>query len=584
VAERRAMKIWWVYLDVGTGNYRHYNHGVGQIDACLRRAGHVSELLYLREHLDRATFLAELRRVRPDAAFFPINTHQWVDAPRYATWVKEATSLPCVFGGIHAILDPESVIASPFADVVCVGEGEDAMVEWCDAHAAGREPRGIPGLWRRLPDDTVEKNPLRPLREDLDALPIDDRSMWDHRAILHDSLWEVGIMGGRGCPFDCTYCANSARRVAYRGLGRFVRMCRPERLIEVVAHLAPRLPFRKIFFEDDVFTMDHEWVRRFCALYRARFTFPFKVYVHVQTVTREILQTLKDAGCYMVMAGVEAGNEAMRRELLSRPMTNDDLIRVFGWCDEIGLQTWTFNMIGFPGETEETIRELFELHRTLRPNGAQCSLFYPYPGTKLYQRCRDEGLFRDEARPTYFEKTILRLPTIAPGRLEELFWDFRRETLRLKADKERRGAFDLLAQLAGAAVEMQHAAEPVRLHLAKIEGDERLCLFAHPRSRVTWTLTVPERALFRAAIALDPLCLPWGGRGARFAVQVGDDELFTAYLDPKEIRADDQWLEIAADLSRYAGRTVGLTLLTDAHASGDLTGAWAVWANPRVEG
>jgi len=577
------MKLWWVYLDVGTGNYVHYNHGVGQIDACLRRAGHESELLYLREHLERDEFIERFKRVQPDAVLFPINTHQWVDTPRYAQWVREVSDVPRVFGGIHGILDAEKVIEHPAVDVLCVGEGEEAMVEYCDALEAGHEPTGIRNLWRRLPSGEVERNPMRPLIEDMDALPIDDREMWDHDWILRDSLWEVGVMGGRGCPFSCTYCANSARRIKYRGLGKFVRMCSPEHMIDIVAHLAPRIPFRKIFFEDDVFTMDHDWVRHFCALYKERFDYPFKVYIHVQTVTKEILQTLKDAGCYMVMAGVEAGNEKLRRELLNRQMTNAELIRAFRWCDEVGLQTWTFNIVGFPGETEQTIQELFDLHRTLHPNGAQCSIFYPYPGTALFDKCVDEGLFTGDDRPTYFEKSVLEIGTVSRERLEQAFWEFREVTLRLKAEKEARGSVDLLVELPAAEMTEQEASEPARLHLAKIDGDERLCLFAHPRSNIAWKMTVPDCARLRAAIALDPLCLSWGGRGAWFEVRVGQDIVFRQYVDPKINPNEHRWQEIAVDLSPYAGREVKLTLATLPHASGDLTGLWALWAKPRIE-
>lgn len=577
------MKIWWVYLDVGTGNYIHYNHGVGQIDACLRRAGHDGELLYLREHLERDDFLARLRRVAPDAVFFPINTHQWVDAPRYAAWVKEATGLPCVFGGIHAILDPERVIAHPAVDVLCVGEGEQASVELCDALDAGREPTSIANLWIKRPDGTVERNPLRPLIEDLDGLPIDERAMWDHEAILRDSLWEAGIMGGRGCPYSCTYCANSARRIKYEGLGRFVRMCSPEKMIAQVESLAERIPFKKIFFEDDIFTLDHDWVRRFCALYKERFAYPFKVYIHVQTVTKPILQTLKDAGCYMVLAGVEAGNERLRREVLNRCMSNEELLRAFAWCDEVGLETWTFNIVGFPGETEETIADLFALHRRLRPNGAQCSIFYPYPGTRLYDICLEQGMLTEAQRPTYFEKSVLDIGTVSRKRLERAFWDFRRETLAIKADKESRGAYDLLAHFGDGTVGQQDAGEPLRLHLVKIDGDQRLCLLAHPRSDICWEIRLPSRAVLHAALALDPLCLGWGGRGVRFVVRVDDEIVFSHYLDPKADPAQNRWHEVEVDLAAFAGRSIALTLQTLPHSSGDLVGAWGVWALPRVE-
>lgn len=577
------MKIWWVYLDVGTGNYVHYNHGVGQIDACLRQEGHQSELLYLREHLEKEDFQSRLRQVSPDAVFFPINTHQWVDAPRYAQWVKDAADLPCVFGGIHGILDAENVFQNPVVDVLCIGEGEEAMVEWCRAMQAGKQPQGIRNLWIRRPGGDIERNPMRPLIENLESLPIDDREMWDHDWILRDSLGEVGIMGGRGCPYSCTYCANSARREKYEGLGRFVRMSSPEHLIDTVEHIRPRIPFRKIFFEDDIFTMDHDWVHRFCELYKERFDVPFKIYIHVETVTKEVLRELKEAGCYMVMAGVEAGNEALRKALLNRHMTNEDLIKVFRWCDELGLQTWTFNMVGFPGETEQTIQDLFVLHRSLRPNGAQCSLFYPYPGTKLHQVCREQGLLTGEERPTYFEKSVLNIESVSKERLERAFWDFRTETLQIKASKEARGVYDLLANLSAAEVAQQDENEPVRLHLAKIDGDERLCLFAHPRCDCRWKIRVPPDGRFRAAVALDPLCIDWGGRGAHFVVKVNGQERFAQYVDPKWNQADRRWHEIAVDCSDLAGTEIRLALCTEPYATGDLTGVWALWANPRLE-
>jgi len=577
------MKIWWVYLDVGTGNYIHYNHGVGQIDACLRNAGHDSELLYLREHLERDAFLARLRAVAPDAVFFPINTHQWVDAPRYAQWVKEATGLPCVFGGIHAILDAERVIEHPAVDVLCVGEGEEACVEWCAALDAGQTPTGIGNLWIKRGDGTVERNAMRPLIEDLDALPIDERAMWDHDAILRDSLWKAGIMGGRGCPYSCTYCANSARRIKYKGLGRFVRMCSPEKMIAMIERVAALIPFRKIFFEDDIFTMDHDWVRRFCALYKARVAYPFKVYIHVQTVTREILQELKDAGCYMVMAGVEAGNEALRREVLERRMSNEELVRAFAWCDEVGLQTWTFNIVGFPGETEDTIADLFALHRRLRPNGAQCSIFYPYPGTRLYDLCVERGMLTATQRTTYFEKSVLDIGTVSRERLERAFWEFRRETLAIKADKERHGVYDLLANFDYGRILLESDGDPLRLHLVKIDGDERLCLLAHPRSEIRWDLHTPADSVWRAALALDPLCLGWGGKGVEFIVRVNGEIALSRYLDPKENPEQNRWHEVEVDLAAYVGRRIELTLQTLPHASGDLIGGWGVWAGPRVE-
>ena len=577
------MKVLWVYFDIGTGNDLHYHHGVGDIDAGLRKRGHETTLLYLRQPMKREAFLQAVNQADPGVIFFPCTTHQWMHVRQVAAWIKQHHDRPCVAGGIHVICSPDEVIEHQAIDFICPWEGDQAVPELVDCLERHGDVGSVKGIWSKR-NGQVHKTEPRSLVEDLDALPLSDRSPWDMRRILVDAGFEMGIMAGRGCPYRCTYCANSARLKAYQGLGKYVRMRTPARVIENIERLEARYYFKTLFFEDDIFTLDRSWVYDFLQRYKARFSYPFKVYIRIGHVDRSLLKELRDAGCYMVMAGVESGNEAIRADLLKRDITDEQLVRVFRWCDDLGLKTWTFNMAGFPGENERTLEELFSLHQRLRPNGAQLSLFYPYPKTELFDLCKSQGLLSDREQSSYFEHSVLNLPTVHPKRLEQAFWDFRDMTLRIRANKERKGELDLLDSLPKAKFQ-SHDPNNVRLHLTKVWGDERLSLLMHPHAHATWHVRIGPSTRFKAAVALDPVCLDWGGKGVRFQVRCMTNQtprlLYDRYIDPKSDPNQNRWHEIDLPLSHLEGEA-NLTLATLPHESGDLVGAWGVWANPHL--
>jgi len=579
------MKVLWVYFDIGTGNQMHYNHGVGAIDAVIRKGGHDTSLAYYREAPSRDEVRRDIREHSPDLLFFPVNTHQWMFARQYADWAKEDFDLMTVVGGIHAILSPEEVIAHPTVDAVATGEGEYAALELLDNLRDGRPVGGIEGLYVRSPSGKVQRNPFRHLIENLDELPISRREIWDYTSILLDSCYEMVFMGGRGCPFRCNYCANSARREKYKGHGKFVRMCSPEKLIEMIEVAEQDYNFDRLFIEDDVFIFKHSWTRKFCELYKKRFSYGFRAYVRVEFCTREILEVMKDAGCYQILVGVEAGNERMRHEILNRKMNNEDIVRVFRWADEVGLKTWNFNMFGFPDETEQTVQDLFDLNRKIRPNKAQVSIFYPYPSTELYRICEERGYLTRNEQASYFENTTIKLPTISHEKLQDAFWKFRYLSLQIRAEKDAKGYLDFSTLLEQAEIRAENE-ENVKLALFKINGWEDITLFEHPRAQVRFRVDVKPDTFFRTSISLDPHCIGWGGRGVRFLLTVRNGSrarvLVDRYLDPKQDPSQRRWHHVQEDISDLAGREVEFEFVTEPDPSGDLRGAWGGWMRPHL--
>jgi hypothetical protein len=119
--------------------------------------------------------------------------------------------------------------------------------------------------------------------------------------------------------------------------------------------------------------------------------------------------------------------------------------------------------------------------------------------------------------------------------------------------------------------------EPIVRRRARIGLDERFALFAHPRSAIEFELPAGD-FVFRTGLAFDPVCLDWGGGGARFVVEVDGRAVLDRRLDPKRDPADRGWREVEAAFG--LGRPGVLTLRTLPADGDDLTALWTWWGRP----
>lgn len=440
------MKICLVYSDVGgVAHYgaRKYYHGLGYLSSVLKHAGHRTALIYLWAEPVKDEFLQRVVAIDPDIIAFSATTHQFPYVAKCARWVKE--SLPkklCIVGGPHPTLVPEDVLANPDFDLVCVGEGEYPLLDLVTALQEGREITHIPNLWLCQGGDLI-KNPLRPLLANLDELPFADRDLFDFEQILANNDGWVDMMAGRGCPYACSYCCNPSLREKFKGLGRYVRFRSVENVLSEIRFLASRYRVKTLNFQDDVFTLDRNWTLRFCWEYEKEFAFPFWINTRVERISdEEIVAALAHAGCRGVRIGIESGNERLRAEILKRRMSNNEIRHAFALARRHGLNVYTCNMLGIPGETAEMIQETIDLNRELQPADLQFSVFYPYPMTELYDVAVREGyLIEGVSLPSYYErKSILRLPTLTPEELEQGYDRFQqlKDDLRFKRENPRK--------------------------------------------------------------------------------------------------------------------------------------------------
>ena len=436
------MKVCLVYSDIGGVEHygaRKYYHGLGYLSSVLKRAGHQTELIYLQKEPTQEEFLAQFVQVGADLAAFSSTTHQHPYVDKCARWIKATMPrMLTVVGGTHPTLAPEDVLTNSAFDVVCVGEGEYPLLDLVSALQEGRDWTGIRNLWLRR-DGNVVRNPLRPLLADLDELPFPDRELFDLDRILANNDGWLDMMAGRGCPYGCSYCCNPALREQLKGLGKYVRFRSVENVLAEIRVLTSRYSVKTLNFQDDTFTLDREWTLRFCSAYGQEVELPFWINTRVERINdEELVIALAHAGCRGVRIGIESGNEKLRAEILKRHMSNAEIRGAFALARKHGLDIYTCNMLGIPGETAAMIEQTIALNRKLEPADLQFSVFYPYPMTELYDVAARNGyLVEGESLHSYYErKSILRLPTLSKDELEKGYDHFQelKAELRLKRD------------------------------------------------------------------------------------------------------------------------------------------------------
>jgi radical SAM superfamily enzyme YgiQ (UPF0313 family) len=309
------------------------------------------------------------------------------------------TGVPTIIGGPYATFAPELCLAEDSIDMVCVGEGEAALVELCGKMRAGEDITGIGNIWVKK-DGRKYRNPVRtPI--DIGTLPSQDWEIYDKRRFWKPMGGSISVTGtfemNRGCPYACTFCINDGLSSLYDHHGGYYREQDVDRLVNEMAEKKERYNLVYVYLVAESFlTTTRDRIERFGKLYREKVGLPFWVEARPESVTREKVKILSDMGCEGMSIGVESGNVALRKNLLGRNVSDKIILRAFDTLRGTGIRVSANNIIGFPTETREMIFDTIELDRKLQPDGVMVSYFSPYKGSSLRTLCEEEGYIKDE--------------------------------------------------------------------------------------------------------------------------------------------------------------------------------------------
>lgn len=306
--------------------------------------------------------------------------HNW--ALGIANELKKRTNKIILFGGPHATFFPE-LINKPQVDIICLGEGEEAIVELANKLQHGKDITKIKNLWVKK-NGKIYKNPLRPLVENLDNLGYPDREIYYKKySYLRNSLTKR-FMTSRGCPNSCAFCYNTPLRKMYKGKGKFLRRRTVEHVINEIKQVKIKYPLKNVIFFDDIFILDSHWIKKFIKVYKMEINLPFTCLIEVNLANEEIIRDLYKGGCKQVIFGIESGNDFLRNKILKKEVSKKQIIKIGKLLKKYKIKFKTYNIFGLPGETLENAWETVHINQKIKPDCFWCSLLQPLPKTEIY--------------------------------------------------------------------------------------------------------------------------------------------------------------------------------------------------------
>ena len=314
---------------------------------------------------------------------------------------KKFPSVLVIIGGHHATIFSKVVAGNNSCFDLCVfGEGELTLLEilykYKQAQYNYREflnnfgiLEKIDGIAFRKKDEIVvtQKREMIPC---LDDLPLPARDLLDVTKYQplpnqYKSLPLFHLVVSRGCPFNCSYC--SANGV----FGRKLRMRSPKKIVEEIEYLVQKYGAKDISFWDDAFTTNKKWVLELCQLIKQyEIKVNWTAYGHVNTVDKNMLQIMRDAGCWNMFFGFESGNQNLL-DTVNKNISLEQIRTVNNWCKEVGMEVRASFMIALPQETPQMALQTINFAIELNPDYAQFCITTPFPGTQLFEDAKKFG-------------------------------------------------------------------------------------------------------------------------------------------------------------------------------------------------
>ncbi len=385
--------------------------GLAYIASLLRQSGHDVRIA------DMTLGLNELPSRFDDFDLVGISS----DTPRHnqAIQLAERVKLydrPVIMGGPHVSFLPEESLKTGFVDYVVKGEGEYIIKELVDYLAEGADVKDVPGISYVI-DGEIIHNTNQPGLIDVNHLPLPARDllkMDSYNALLGNTKG-TSIIGSRGCPFNCSFCASSQL------FGLKWRPREPEDIVDEIEEVKKRYGINGFFFMDDNHTLQPDRTIRICELImKKKLNISWWCFSRVNTIVEreDMMQAMADSGCMMVFIGVESPNQAVL-DSYNKNITPDLSVQAIKMLHKYNIKAMASFIIGELNETEDMIYETINFSKKIHPEVAQFSILTPYPGTRLFNKVKDLIVTQDWSLYDGLH-AVIKTSNLQPKELENL--------------------------------------------------------------------------------------------------------------------------------------------------------------------
>jgi radical SAM superfamily enzyme YgiQ (UPF0313 family) len=297
-----------------------------------------------------------------------------------------------VLGGPDVTYNVENYLKAG-ADFLVIGEGEETTFELYQAIINNSDIHQIYGI-AFLENNQVIQTEARTKFKELNELPLPNREAISMQKYLE--TWKnnhgkssMTISTQRGCPYTCKWCSTAVYGQSYRR--------RPTHLVvEEMKMLKEKYNPDAIWFVDDVFTISHKWLTEFHSeIIKQNAIIPFECITRAERLNDEILQLLKEIGCFRIWIGAESGSQKII-DLMDRRVDINHVKKMIQDTNAIGIETGTFVMVGYPEETIEDIDKTIQYLKEAKPTQYTITIAYPIKGTSLYNEIEDKITIQPE--------------------------------------------------------------------------------------------------------------------------------------------------------------------------------------------
>lgn len=374
--------------------------------------------------------------------------------------IKEK-KIPVIAGGVGAIFSYGKILRSGYVDYVCLGEGEEALIELCDSIRDGKDTSNIRNIAHLNKDGSIFRPTLRALC-DLDKLPTPDFSIYEDERFWRPFNGNVYRMVqfdlDRGCPYSCSYCAAHGLRKFFRdgNAGNYFRRKSLDKFFDESKEVIDRYKINFLYISSEtLLAFPDDKFHAFAERYIQDINLPFWCQTRLDSFTEEKTSLLKQMGCQAVSVGLEHGNEEFRSKILNKKLTNESILNGLRLLAKNSIKPTINSMIGLPDETRELIFDTFRMNRKASEilhgnHSINVFTFIPFTGTKLREVALAKGYIKDddEIRFSWYKESMLTMPSLSKEeiaglektahlyiRLDEKYWP----DIRLAESRTREG-------------------------------------------------------------------------------------------------------------------------------------------------